>query len=142
MSLPDPAPGLVIRYAYLWEREARRGREEGSKDRPCSLLFFLGDGDQAYVAPITHTQPDDPEHAIEIPQPVNDMLGLDEARSWIVLTELNVFTWPGPDLRPIPGSDPVKFHDGFLPPTFFRSVRDKALALLRARKARGVSRSE
>jgi hypothetical protein len=32
VSLPDPHPGLVIRYAYLWKREYDEGREEGSKD--------------------------------------------------------------------------------------------------------------
>jgi len=28
VSLPVPKPGLVVRYAYLWESEAREGREE------------------------------------------------------------------------------------------------------------------
>ena len=28
MSFPDPHPGLVIRYAYLWKREHDEGREE------------------------------------------------------------------------------------------------------------------
>ena len=28
-------------------------------------------------------------------------LGLDDARSWIMVTEGNRFAWPGPDLRPI-----------------------------------------
>jgi hypothetical protein len=27
-------------------------------------------------------------------------LGLDEPRSWVVLTEANRFPWPDPDLRP------------------------------------------
>ena len=38
MSLPTPRPGLVIRYAYLWADEHRRGAEEGLKDRPCAIV--------------------------------------------------------------------------------------------------------
>jgi hypothetical protein len=38
---------------------------------------------------------------VEVPLRVARHLGLDEERSWIVTTELNVFVWPGPDLRPI-----------------------------------------
>ncbi len=38
MKLPAPEPGSVIRYAYLWADEQRRGREEGRKDRPVLVL--------------------------------------------------------------------------------------------------------
>jgi len=34
MALPDPQPGLVISYSYLWHHEHRAGREEGLKSRP------------------------------------------------------------------------------------------------------------
>jgi hypothetical protein len=43
VPLPDPQPGLVIRYAYLrryaylWLSQEARGRQEGAKDRP----FFI-----------------------------------------------------------------------------------------------------
>lgn len=37
MTLPDPQPGLVIRYNYLWTREATAGRQQG-KDRPACLV--------------------------------------------------------------------------------------------------------
>lgn len=49
MTLPVPEPGLVIRYAYLWDREAREGRDEGSKDRPCAIVLVVADeaGDAA-----------------------------------------------------------------------------------------------
>ncbi len=39
MSLPEPTPGLVISYAYLWHEEAHHGREEGTKDRPCVIVL-------------------------------------------------------------------------------------------------------
>jgi len=33
--------GHVFRYAYLWDRESREGREEGGKDRPCLVLAIV-----------------------------------------------------------------------------------------------------
>ncbi len=38
MSLPEPTPGLVIGYAYLWREQAQRGLEAGSKDRSCVIV--------------------------------------------------------------------------------------------------------
>jgi hypothetical protein len=36
VKIPEPVPGLVIRYSYLWQSEFVSGRDEGSKDRPAS----------------------------------------------------------------------------------------------------------
>jgi hypothetical protein len=74
------------------------------------------------VAPITHTPPESPADAIEIPANVKQHLGLDRERSWTVLTELNRFLWPGPDIRPAPGSD-SPFYDA-LPDWLFERVRN------------------
>jgi hypothetical protein len=41
VSLPEPHPGLVIRYAYPWKREFDEGHEEGSKDRPCAIVVTV-----------------------------------------------------------------------------------------------------
>ena len=49
MSWPEPFPGLVVRYSYLWEREASQGREEGVKDRPCAVVLVLLDGKCEYA---------------------------------------------------------------------------------------------
>jgi mRNA-degrading endonuclease toxin of MazEF toxin-antitoxin module len=119
MPLPDPKPGLVIRYAYLWRSEEARGREEGAKDRPCAVVLTTrrnGNRLIVVVAPITRTPPCDPQAAIEIPAAVKLRLRLDVERSWIVTNEVNVFTWPGPDLRPInPGARALEFAYGYLP---------------------------
>ena len=37
MALPDPKPGLVIRYDYLCTHEAAAGRDQG-KTRPAYLV--------------------------------------------------------------------------------------------------------
>jgi hypothetical protein len=89
LSFPNPVPGLVIRYAYSWLAEHRRGREEGLKDRPCAVILVTEDAESeriVTVLPITHTSPNDPLLAVEIPHATKRRLGLDEARSgqgWI-----------------------------------------------------------
>ena len=103
MSLPQPRPGLVISYAYLWAREHRKGLEEGRKDRPCAIVAarrVLAGRDVVTVVPITHSAPADPEDAVEIPATLKRHLGLDDLPSWVVVCETNDFLWPGPDLRP------------------------------------------
>lgn len=145
MSWPRPQPGLVIRYSYLWHREAVTGQEEGLKDRPCAVVIAVQDEasrTRVYALPITHSPPTAREAAIEIPATVKARLGLDGTRSWVVLDEANVFAWPGPDLRFLPGKGPESSAYGFLPPGFFQVVRDRFLAVDRGKKAALVMRTE
>ena len=145
MSWPVPRPGLVIRYSYLWESEARQGREEGVKDRPCAIvLVVLREGEHPIVRvlPVTHAPPADPADALEIPPVTKARLGLDGDRSWIVLTEANDFIWPGPDLRPLPGRDPSTVAYGFLPPGFMRVLRERLERRRRERRLYIVGRTE
>jgi len=37
VAVPEPKPGLIIRYDYLWLREAALGRDQG-KDRQACLV--------------------------------------------------------------------------------------------------------
>jgi hypothetical protein len=145
VSWPVPQPGLVIRYSYLWHREAQAGQEEGVKDRPCAVVVaFQDEGGQTrvYALPITHSPPARGEEAIEIPATVKARLGLDGERSWVTVSEANVFTWPGPDLRFLPGKGPESAAFGFLSPGFFRVVRDRFLAADREERATLVARTE
>lgn len=145
MSWPQPRPGLVIRYSYLWRREHAAGREEGVKDRPCAIIVALGDdegGQIVYVLPITHTPPHDPEDAVELPLATKARLGLDSVRSWIVVSEGNSFVWPGPDLRPTPGQGPESVAYGMLPPALFAQVKARFLAHVQARRSGLVNRTE
>ncbi|MCK6484510.1 MAG: type II toxin-antitoxin system PemK/MazF family toxin [Phycisphaerae bacterium] len=114
MPLPRLFPGLVIHYAYLWRDEHRRGLEEGAKHRPCLVLAVEDEPDGTYVtvAPITHRSSSNPDDSIEIPAPTKQRLELDDKRSWVVVTDLNRFRWPGYDLRPIPGKPPGTFDYG------------------------------
>lgn len=140
-----PHAGLVIRYAYLWSREAALGRDEGVKDRPCAVLLAAQtrDGRTAVtVLPVTHTLPTDPAHAVEIPAKVKRRLGLDGDRSWIVLTEVNQFFWPGPDLRPVAGDESGGVAYGELPGDLYRQVRDRWLTLYDRGLMKQVARTE
>lgn len=144
MSWPRPQPGLVIRYAYLWRREALAGQEEGAKDRPCAVVLAHREEEgetRVYVLPVTHSPPQDATEAVAIPASVKQRLRLDHERSWVVVSEANVFTWPGPDLRFVPGRGPASAAYGFLPPALFKVVRDRFLERARRRQARLVPRT-
>jgi hypothetical protein len=142
MAIPTPEPGLVISYAYLWDYEAEGGQEEGRKDRPCVIALAVErqpDGETLVtVLPVTHRPPENAAAAVEIPPAVKKRLGLDDARSWVIVSEGDQFVWPGYDLRKTPGSD--RYDYGFLPPKLFQSILDAFRAWHRANKARLVSR--
>jgi hypothetical protein len=138
VTFPDPEPGLVISYSFLWSDEAAAGHAEGRKNRPCAIVLATApdacvpDGKRVVVLPITHTQPMDDDAAVELPHGIRRHLGLDDAPSWVVVDELNVFLWPGFDLRHLPGK-PGQYAYGYLPPRFFDRLRAK----LRERRAHG-----
>lgn len=144
MAWPSPRPGLVIRYSYLWAREHARGQEEGVKDRPCAIILVtaLEDGDEVVtVLPITHSPPHDPALAIEIPQSTKVRLGLDAERSWVVLSEINRFVWPGPDLRPRVTGELDSVVYGELPYSLFETIRSRFLDSVRQQRAARIHRT-
>jgi len=145
VSLPKPVPGLVISYSYLWSDEHRQGVEEGRKNRPCAIVAarrIVEGREVVTVVPITHSPPTDPADAIEMPAPLKAHLGLDDMPSWVLVSETNDFLWPGPDLRPIPGGSPSRFHYGMLPPRFYAYLRDRILQAHARRRLRQVQRTE
>lgn len=139
----EPKVGWVFRYCYLWHWQHLEGREEGDKDRPALVLAIvanLDDGTPAVrVLPITHTPSSHDDDAIEVPPATKRRLGLDDERSWIVLTESNRFVWPGPDMRPV-DSDTGYF--GPLPPALFAEVKRRFVALARSQRHRATMRTE
>jgi hypothetical protein len=93
------------------------------------------------VLPITHSPPVHASLAVEIPATVKRRLHLDEARSWVVLSEWNDFVWPGPDLRRLPNADDTSIAYGMLPPGLFATIRERFLALARSGGATQVRRT-
>lgn len=127
-SYPVPIPGLVIRYSYLWKREADKGNVEGQKHRPCVVVLCVEEveGEMVVtVAPITHTPPDSPAQSIELTPATRRRLGLDNEKNWIMATELNSFYWPGPDLVP---TRQGQYAYGELPAIVFTALNQKILA--------------
>jgi hypothetical protein len=142
MTYPAPLPGMVIRYSFLWSREATQGATEGRKDRPCAIVVAvprdaLGDTRVA-VVPITHAAPLEQDASIPLPAAVSTALGLDADAAWVRLDELNVFSWPGYDLRPIPGTNRIDY--GALPKPLFEQIRRGVIALNSARRSKQVER--
>jgi hypothetical protein len=143
VPFPEPAPGLVIRYSYLWAEQHRQ--EEGIKDRPCAVILVTRneDGERIVtVLPISHTPTANKALAVEIPAMVKRRLTLDDERSWVVLTEANRFIWPGPDLRPESPGDSASVCYGPLPFALFEEIRTKFIAAIRAKRATFVPRSQ
>ncbi len=145
VRLDPPQPGQVIRYAYLWTSESDAGRDEAAKDRPCAVVLTLRQeaGDSlVFVLPITSRAPKDPADAIELSAATRLRLGLQQERCWIVLTEVNRFVWPGPDLRPVEQPVGGFYSFGLLPAATFRRARDSVLRRAREHRLRVVQRSE
>ena len=141
MPLPEPKPGLVIRYDYLWSREAAVGREQG-KERPACLVAATEPGASprfVVILPITHTPPDQDTVGLEIPAKVRDALGLDDAPSWVIVSEHNVDEWPNGGLAPLPGR-PGVFSYGFIPPRLFAQMKARFLEVYERGRSGGVRR--
>lgn len=134
---------MVIRYAFLWSDEAEAGAEEGTKDRPCAVIVAATSAEtgeiRVVVAPITHTPPTGSAMAFELPPQVCSLLQLDGDRQWLRFDQLNRFTWPGYDLRSIPGRA-GSYQYGMLPRGLFEEVRRRILELQKVRAARVVLR--
>ena len=141
MPLPEPRPGLVIRYDYLWSREAAAGREQG-KERPACLVAATDSTTSprfVVILAITHTRPDKDTVGVEIPAKVRERLGLDDVPSWVIVSEHTVDEWPNGGLAPLPGR-PGVFSYGFIPPGLFAQVKAKFLELYEKGRAGGERR--
>lgn len=140
-GLPDPQPGLVIRYDYLWTREAAAGRQQG-KDRPACLVAATDSAVKprfVVILPITHTAASGDTVGIEIPVRVRAAIGLDDAPSWVIVSDHNVDEWPNAGLATIP-SRPGTFSYGFVPPGLFKQIKGKFLELADQGRGAGIRR--
>ncbi|QND17057.1 hypothetical protein HB775_25340 (plasmid) [Rhizobium leguminosarum bv. trifolii] len=81
----------VIRYPYLWAREAGRGETEGRKERPVAVGVRMPrpDGDLVLFFPVTTKQPEASRFAVELPAIEKRRAGLDADRRWIIFDEFN-----------------------------------------------------
>ena len=92
MSYDDIQTASVIRYPYLWAREAHKGETEGRKERPVAVGVRLPrpEGDLILFFPISTKQPEPARFSAEIPAIEKRRAGLDtDLRLWIILDEFN-----------------------------------------------------
>lgn len=124
--------GSVIRYPYLWAREAHSGETEGRKARPIVVGLRLPRpaGDLLVLLPITTKQPGPGDDAVEIPDMEKRRAGLSQdTRLWIVLDEFNA--------DPIEGSFYLEPQDpiGSFSRAFWLPIMRRFIAELRSKKA-------
>jgi hypothetical protein len=100
------------------------------------------DGLEVIVAPITSQPPRAGSHAVEIPARVRAHLGLDADRSWIVCAELNSFTWPGPDIRPIRAAGDRSPFYGKIPGRLYEQVRGKLAEVMQGQQLKLTKRTD
>lgn len=90
MSFDNLVSGVVIRFQFLWAREAERGETEGRKPRPTVVGFRLRN-ERLLLFPITTKAPKPGQFAREIPETEKRRAGLDpQLRSWVLLDEVNI----------------------------------------------------
>lgn len=92
MSYDEINTAAVIRYPYLWARQAADGETEGRKDRPVAVgvRIVRPDGDLVLFFPITSQKPDPARVAAEIPVIEKRRAGLEpDLPLWIILDEFN-----------------------------------------------------
>ena len=92
------------------------------------------------VFPVTHRAPENDEDGVELPAMLKKHLGLDDARSWVAISEVNEFVWPGHDLRPVAGRTD-RFDYGVVPPKFLRRLQEAFFARLQKRSLTIVRRT-
>lgn len=144
-----PPVGHLICYEYLWLSQAT-ARGDGSKSYPCAVVLAradLGPAPVAYVAGISHAEPHADRRALPLPAKLKRHLGLDTEPSWIYVDELNIFVWPGPDLRPAQRLCRLPAAKGScvigpLPTDWFDRVRNEIVESRRVGLLRSISRSE
>jgi len=93
VSFEALSTGAVIRFPYLWARQAAQGETEGRKFRPVAVGVRIPkpkNEDVIILFPITSQEPDPGRFGAEIPDMEKRRAGLDGSRRlWIILDEYN-----------------------------------------------------
>lgn len=89
-----PKAGDVLRYPYLWARQAGHGEIEGRKTRPCAVVLSLKAGSgqtELRLCAVTTQPPQTGTHAVEVPEIEKRRAGLDgDLQLWVIVDEHNV----------------------------------------------------
>lgn len=140
-----PAPGLVIKYDFLWKEDKDAGHEDGLKDRPCAIILTSRereDGSREIVlCPITHSPPSEAEGGVKIPHAVSRHLGLDDDQSWIKTHQVNTLRWEKGRLpHGVTPVAPGEWAYGNLPQSLARQAFEQVRARSRMHTLQSVDR--
>ncbi len=142
----SPPVGHLIAYEYLWHSQAH-DRDDGVKTYPAAVVMVEQSGGEevAYVLCISHSEPLPGRRTLEVPLKLKRHLGLDAEPAWIFTDEVNVFPWPGPDLRDADRLSSLPQARGTcvigrLPGDWFDQVKDHLLESYRLGLAKAVPR--
>jgi hypothetical protein len=120
------------------------GHDEGSKERPVVVVLAIEHRDdliEVLVAPFTTKPPRQDDDHVLVPGAVSHHLGLGDQKSWIVVSEVNRFRWPGPDLRPVrTGSERTPYY-GKIPGQLLRIIRERLASHVERSRLRMTDRS-
>lgn len=82
-------PGQIVRFFYLWKRQATAGEESGRKARPvCVVVRTAAVPGAVFLFPVTSQLPDTERLSLAISQMECRRAGLDFP-CWIILDEYN-----------------------------------------------------
>jgi hypothetical protein len=127
-------PGDLLRYYYLWARQADAGEESGRKARPVCIVVRTPTAPAAlFLFPLTSQQPDANRTHIAVSEIECRRGGLDFP-SWLILDEYNrVRTDEAYDLV---STKPI----GSFSPAFVRKIAGLIKEAANKRRLRGVVR--
>jgi hypothetical protein len=91
------------------------------------------------VAISTHETSVSSPHSRDTQPRFGQAIGLDDVRSWVIVSEHNIDEWPNAGLSPVPGK-PGVFGYGFIPPGLFAQIKARFLELARQNKSSAVRR--
>ena len=152
--IPEPTPGLIFRYGYLWLEEYRKGRTDPSKDRPACIIARMAQhadhslkivddvavepGD-VIILPITTKPPGTGQISVELTADEKRLCRLNpDFPSWLIVSEFNADIWPNADLSLIPGTNRIDY--GIARPGLMKRIGQEFRQAWRANRVFGIKR--
>ncbi|MCJ2014088.1 hypothetical protein [Methylobacterium sp. J-076] len=127
-------PGDLIRYHYLWAREAAQGEESGRKARPaCIVVRTPADPACLFVFPLTSQHPGPDRAFLSVPEIECRRGGLG-GPSFLILDEYNRFLVT--EAFDLEAPEPIGAFSG----SFLRKVAASVKDLAQSRRLRAVTR--
>ena len=135
-----PRVGHVMRYPYLWARQAYSGETEGRKTRPCAVVLAIADQvgqTELRLCAITTQPPSPTNRAISVPEMERRRAGLDTGIDlWVILDEHNL------DVYEQSFYIEPQSHLGAFSPAFTKALQKGMIQVLRDRISKTVKRSD